>query len=104
MFQLHLLYNQHDVHLYHTHNIQRCLSLSVTVNNDNFIFGGPYKYINNLEFLEPKVEDAIPIYQVLKADGTITNENQDPQVLIQTSYYFMKCLYITLYLIKFHIF
>lgn len=58
----------------------RCLSLSVTVNNDNFIFGGPYKYINNLEFLEPKVEDAIPIYQVLKADGTITNENQDPQL------------------------
>lgn len=59
---------------------KQCLSLSATVNNEQHVFGGPYKYVNNLEFLEPKVGDAIPIYQVLQADGTLLNESQDPQL------------------------
>lgn len=54
--------------------------MSTSLNNSKFVFGGPYKYINNLEFLEPRVEDAIPIYQVLNPDGTVINPSQDPQL------------------------
>lgn len=54
--------------------------MSCSLKKDEFIFGGPYEYVNNLEFLEPKDSDAIPIYQVLKADGTLISSSQDPQI------------------------
>ena len=65
------------------------MSTSTVLRNQQYVFGGPYKTISNLEFLEPKVEDAIPIYQVLKPDGTLINPSQDPQV-IKKKFHFVK--------------
>jgi len=60
--------------------LKKSLSTSTVLRNQQYVFGGPYKTISNLEFLEPKVEDAIPIYQVLKPDGSLINPSQDPQI------------------------
>lgn len=38
------------------------------------------EYINKLEFLEPNVEDGIPVYRVLSRDGIVLDESQDPKV------------------------
>ena len=37
-------------------------------------------FINKLEFLEPKIEDAIPTYQVVNQNGEVLCPSQDPQV------------------------
>ena len=44
------------------------------------IIGGPRSFINKLEFLEPKLEDAIPIYRVYDTEGKILDGTQDPKV------------------------
>jgi len=37
-------------------------------------------FINKLEFLEPKIEDAIPTYQVVNQNGEVLCPSQDPQI------------------------
>ncbi|CAK8678077.1 unnamed protein product [Clavelina lepadiformis] len=44
------------------------------------IIGGPRSFINKLEFLEPKLEDAIPIYRVYDTEGKILDGTQDPKL------------------------
>lgn len=40
------------------------------------------EYINKLEFLEPNVEEGIPVYRVLSGDGKLIDESQDPKVWV----------------------
>ena len=42
--------------------------------------GGPRTFVHKLEFLEPKLEDSIPIYRVFDQQGKIIDSSQDPNV------------------------
>jgi len=59
--------------------LSRNFSSSSLLKNDKYLFGGPYKYISDLEFLEPKVEDVISTYRVMDPHGNILNQSQDPK-------------------------
>lgn len=36
--------------------------------------------MDKLEFLEPNVEEGIPVYRVMDTRGVLVNETQDPKV------------------------
>ena len=47
--------------------------------------GGPRTYVHKLEFLEPELEDSIPIYRVFDQKGKIIDQTQDPKVSLFVS-------------------
>lgn len=54
--------------------------------HDDSVFDKPQypgfqtEYINKLEFLEPNVEEGIPVYRVLSRDGKLLDDAQDPKL------------------------
>jgi len=48
--------------------------------NEKKFLNDPRTYMHQLEFLEPKLEDSIPIYRVFDQQGKVIDPSQDPNV------------------------
>ncbi|XP_002130232.2 2-oxoisovalerate dehydrogenase subunit alpha, mitochondrial-like [Ciona intestinalis] len=60
-------------------HVAKSTGVQPTSDGNNFI-GIPHNCVTKLEFLEPKMENTIPVYQVLDSDGKIIDETQDPKL------------------------